>query len=547
MGRVLVVDDEEDVRVLIRTNLLVKGHEVIEASSGEDALDAAKAGDLDLVILDIMMPGMDGFEVLDSLRSSPETESLPVLMLTAKSSEEDRVNGLVKGAHDYLSKPFFTTELLLRIDRILNTKATADSLRQISMTDPVTGVHNRRYFELRLEQLCDKVRNEDKDLVAYVIDVQGTHDAARRNGWRPVDKVLARLGLCLRDETTESEEAFWLGSSFVILDATISSAAHARQRLDEFKRRVSDVADASRKEIPLSLYYGYAFREKHGTTDDFFNELGQAPYKSGAITTPTEEARRGQEHGIEKAFGGKLTGLAPVEPDREEREKAKQERAEKKKGKKISTGMLQRELREVTGIASSTERKVTPDQQPQQAKPRGKTTDPLRSGPPRARALGGPLELHMFLESECEAAKSAPFDVAIIAIDIQGIDEAVAHSGKEAVDATLGPITLDVAGMSSDKETTFWTGRQLMFVARSVGVAETRRRVEELSRAYTDRLAPHKSRMRLDAAGGYAYYDFEEPVDKLIEKASKSPFRGGLPVTPLEARQRSVNESTDTQ
>lgn len=305
--------------VLIRTNLLVKGHEVIEAETGEAALAEAKSGNLDLVILDIMMPGMDGFEVLDSLRSAPETESLPVLMLTAKSSEEDRVNGLVKGAHDYLSKPFFTTELLLRIDRILNTKATADSLRQISMTDPVTGVNNRRYFELRLEQLCDKARTDDSDLVAYVIDIQGTHDAARRNGWRPVDKVLASLGMCLREELKENEEAFWLGSGFIILDPDVSSAANARTRLDELKRKVSEVADVSRKEIPLSLYYGYAFREKHDSADDFFNQMGQAPYKSGAVVAPTEEARRSQEQGIEKAFGGKLTGLAPVEPDKEDR------------------------------------------------------------------------------------------------------------------------------------------------------------------------------------------------------------------------------------
>lgn len=539
MGRVLVVDDEEDVRVLIRTNLLVKGHEVIEAETGEAALAEAKSGNLDLVILDIMMPGMDGFEVLDSLRSAPETESLPVLMLTAKSSEEDRVNGLVKGAHDYLSKPFFTTELLLRIDRILNTKATADSLRQISMTDPVTGVNNRRYFELRLEQLCDKARTDDSDLVAFVIDIQGTHDAARRNGWRPVDKVLAGLGMCLKEELKEGEEAFWLGSGFVVLDPTIASASNARTRLDELKRKVSEVADVTRKEIPLSLYYGYAFREKHDSADDFFNQMGQAPYKSGAVVAPTEEARRSQEEGIERAFGGKLTGLAPVEPDSEDREKAKRERAEKKKGKKISTGTLQRELREVASIAASTEHPAPASAAP--AKPPGRTTDPLGTRTPRVRTLGGPLELHSFLESECAKAVTEQFDIAIIAIDIQGIDEAVAHSGKEAVDNTLGPITLEVAAMAADDETIFWTGRQLMFIARSSGVAETRHRLEELCRAYTDRLAPHKAKIRLDAAGGYAYYDFEEPIDKLIDKASKSPFRGGLPITPLEARQRNAS------
>lgn len=531
MGRVLIVDDEEDVRALIRTNLLVKGHEVLEASSGVDALDKAISNNLDLVILDVMMPGMDGFEVLDALRSTPETETLPVLMLTAKSSEEDRVKGLVKGAHDYLSKPFFTTELLLRIDRILNVKATADSLRQISMTDPVTGVYNRRYFELRLEQLCESTRNAETDLVAYVIDIQGMQDVARRHGWRPVDRVLAALGMSLKEEISGTEEAFWLGAGFVVLDNSISSANDARKRIEHFKRILTEITSANRKEVPLSLYFGYAFRDKHANADDFFNEIGQAAYKSGALTSPMEETRRSAEQSIEKAFGGKLTGLAPVAPTVEEREGRQKVRSERPK--KISSGILQRELREITNIVSGSDRSSDSGQS---------KFDRHQEHSAVTNLPGGLEQLKMFLSTECQKASAGQFDLAIITIEIRGIDEAVAHSGKNAVDDTLGPITLEVASLAHEGETTFWTGQHLMFVTRDIGVREARQRIEVLSRAYTDRLAPHRTRIRLEPAGGYAYYDFEESVESLVERAMKSPHRGGPPITPLEARKASTKD-----
>ncbi|MBV8957267.1 MAG: response regulator [Actinobacteria bacterium] len=105
-GRVLVVDDEEGIRVLCRVNLELGGFEVVEASDGVEALEKARAQHPDLVFLDLMMPRMDGWQVLDELKNDATTANIPVVILTARTSEEDQMRGWGGGILDYLAKPF---------------------------------------------------------------------------------------------------------------------------------------------------------------------------------------------------------------------------------------------------------------------------------------------------------------------------------------------------------------------------------------------------------------------------------------------------------
>lgn len=114
-----MVDDEENIRILVRFNLEKSGYEVIEAGDGKEALRLVAAMRPEIVLLDLMLPGMDGLEVCRSLKSNPQTAALPIIMLTAKSDEIDRVIGLEMGADDYLTKPFSQRELLARIKAVL--------------------------------------------------------------------------------------------------------------------------------------------------------------------------------------------------------------------------------------------------------------------------------------------------------------------------------------------------------------------------------------------------------------------------------------------
>ncbi len=115
--RVLVIDDEPDVLMLCRMNLERAGHEVLEASNGQDGLDVALRERPDLVVLDLMLPTIDGFAVLDDLASDEATRNVPVILLTAKTHREDRRAAWVAGCSGYMTKPFSPIELVGLIDR----------------------------------------------------------------------------------------------------------------------------------------------------------------------------------------------------------------------------------------------------------------------------------------------------------------------------------------------------------------------------------------------------------------------------------------------
>jgi two-component system, OmpR family, phosphate regulon response regulator PhoB len=131
--RVLVVDDEPEIVALVAYHLAKSGYRVSTAASGQDALDMARRERPALVVLDLMLPGMSGFEVLEMLRSDDSTRDVAVLMLTARREEVDRIRGLSLGADDYLTKPFSPQELVLRVGAILRRaaqpqQASADTL-----------------------------------------------------------------------------------------------------------------------------------------------------------------------------------------------------------------------------------------------------------------------------------------------------------------------------------------------------------------------------------------------------------------------------------
>jgi two-component system phosphate regulon response regulator PhoB len=123
---VLIVDDEEDVLELVRYNLDRSGYRVETASSGEEALTKARGKLPDLIILDLMLPGMDGIEVCKKLKSDVKTERVPILMLTAKGEEADIVTGIELGADDYVTKPFSPKVLMARVRRILHRAVSRD-------------------------------------------------------------------------------------------------------------------------------------------------------------------------------------------------------------------------------------------------------------------------------------------------------------------------------------------------------------------------------------------------------------------------------------
>lgn len=154
--QILIVEDEADIRELLRFNLEREGFSVLEAADGNEGLKLARQHMPDLMLLDVMLPGFDGFEVCRRLGAQSETANIPVLMLTARGEEMDRVVGLSLGADDYVVKPFSVRELMLRIKAVLR-RGTRSS------ESPVLERHGIR---LRPEAHTAEVQGEEMPLTA---------------------------------------------------------------------------------------------------------------------------------------------------------------------------------------------------------------------------------------------------------------------------------------------------------------------------------------------------------------------------------------------
>jgi len=174
-AHILVVDDEEDIRELVKYNLEREGHQVTCADSGESAVDIARRDDIDLIVLDLMLPGIDGLEVTRTLKGSPETAAIPILMLSAKGEEADIVTGLELGADDYVPKPFSPRELLARIRAV---RRRSDNSRGKAANDDALVLGD---IEIRPGMVQVKVSGEPVELTFSEFSLLLL--LARRPGW----------------------------------------------------------------------------------------------------------------------------------------------------------------------------------------------------------------------------------------------------------------------------------------------------------------------------------------------------------------------------
>jgi DNA-binding response OmpR family regulator len=181
--RILVVDDEERMVRFIRMNLEHDGFQVSEAFNGKQAIQRLRDVTPDLILLDIMMPDLDGFEVLEALR---EFTNVPVIMLTAKGEEDDRVRGLEHGADDYVTKPFSPRELVSRVKAVLRrTEGTTGSMHSLLEIDKRLKIDFDRR-EIWLEGKLVKLRPTEYRLLFHLVQNAGwvvSHDQLLQKVW----------------------------------------------------------------------------------------------------------------------------------------------------------------------------------------------------------------------------------------------------------------------------------------------------------------------------------------------------------------------------
>ncbi len=171
--RILVVDDEEDILELVRYNLLREGYQVTCVATGEEALRAARTEVPDLIVLDLMLPGVDGLDVTKLLKNDPKTENVPIVMLTAKGEEPDIVTGLELGADDYITKPFSPRVLIARVKTVLRRRSRGEQEE-----GAVIKIHDLMIHPGRHEVM---VQNEHVNLTHTEFRV--LYFLSRRPGW----------------------------------------------------------------------------------------------------------------------------------------------------------------------------------------------------------------------------------------------------------------------------------------------------------------------------------------------------------------------------
>lgn len=215
MPSILVIEDEPEIRELIRTNLEVRGFQVDEAADGAEAIDRLFETTPDVVLLDLMMPEIDGFDVLEFIRGRPESQYIPVILLTALSEEADRVKGLSLGAQDYVVKPFSVDELMLRVKALTENREREAKLIEKSITEPVTGLLNARYLRIRLPSV---IRDSHGEMSLAWISLEGTEKAIDEKGYRIVSRLIQMAATALRTSLDPHDEGYALGGgAFAII------------------------------------------------------------------------------------------------------------------------------------------------------------------------------------------------------------------------------------------------------------------------------------------------------------------------------------------
>ncbi len=231
-ARVLIVDDHEDNVELLRARLEARGYEIATATDGQKALDSIAHHPPDLILLDVMMPGVDGIEVARRVKADPGLPFIPIIMQTALDATESKVEGLDAGADDYITKPINFAELEARVKSLLRIKALQedlsqrerqlaemnDRLRHMSQTDALTDLDNRRYVEERLTEMFGHAARFGEPLACVMCDLDRFKPVNDSYGHQAGDEVLRKFARILRHEAREIDRVGrYGGEEFILL------------------------------------------------------------------------------------------------------------------------------------------------------------------------------------------------------------------------------------------------------------------------------------------------------------------------------------------
>lgn len=290
---ILVADDEALNLALMKRRLEWESYRVITARDGQEAVTRAREALPDLVILDVMMPVMDGLQACRILKDEAETHHIPVIFLSALDDTETKVNGLALGANDYISKPFRVEELLARVDVAIRLKRERDQLRQsaedarrraeiareMSMTDALTGLLNRYGLQRSLQHEQSEARRYNRALACLLIDIDNFKAVNDTYGHAAGDAALMQLARVLTEAVRGSDVVCrYGGEEFLVLAPETqldgALALGEKIRLTTAARLFGD----GQRAFPLTLSIGAAELSTQESANDMIARADAALY-----------------------------------------------------------------------------------------------------------------------------------------------------------------------------------------------------------------------------------------------------------------------------
>jgi len=253
-ARILIVDDHEDNVELLRARLEAWGYATETAVDGEQALQKVESILPDLILLDVMMPKIDGIEVARRVKGNSALPFIPIIMQTALDATENKVEGLEAGADDYITKPIDFAELKARLNSMLRIKRLQEELeererqlleanerlRHMSQTDALTGLDNRRHLEERIDEMFEHAKRLNEPFSLVMCDLDRFKSVNDEHGHQAGDAVLKQFAKILRHEIREIDRAgrfggeeFMLLLPGTVLDAAVTFAERVRKQVEQ--------------------------------------------------------------------------------------------------------------------------------------------------------------------------------------------------------------------------------------------------------------------------------------------------------------------------
>jgi diguanylate cyclase (GGDEF)-like protein len=294
---VLVVDDDPDIARFVEVNLRSAGYDVAVAADGEEALERAHELRPDLVLLDVMMPRLDGFEVAQRLRKNPQTANTSIIMLTAKALSADKVTGLQSGADDYIIKPFDPIELLARV------KGTLRRAKEMRNLSPLTGLPGN----IRIQEEIERHVRDGHGFAVLYADLDNFKAYNDQKGFVRGDRLIQATARLIQDAVAEldGEEGFVGhvgGDDFVMVVDTEPAEAVAARICERFDEARADFYD------PEDLERGFV------RVEDRKGVLQDIPLVAVSIGIASTEKRRFAHYGEAVAVATEMKSFAKRDP-----------------------------------------------------------------------------------------------------------------------------------------------------------------------------------------------------------------------------------------